>query len=67
MGVTLLVPGGMATSFFDDRDARYRPPPDAQLNPPEEVAEAVVFALTRPPGVEVRELVVCPSCEPSWP
>jgi NAD(P)-dependent dehydrogenase (short-subunit alcohol dehydrogenase family) len=67
VGVTLLVPGGMATSFFDDRDARYRPPPDAQLNPPEEVAEAVVFALTRPPGVEVRELVVCPSCEPSWP
>jgi NAD(P)-dependent dehydrogenase (short-subunit alcohol dehydrogenase family) len=67
VGVTLLVPGGMATAFFDARDAQYRPPADAVLSPPEEVADAVVYALTRPPGVEVRELVVCPSREPSWP
>ncbi len=25
-GVTLLVPGGMDTSFFDGRTAQYRPP-----------------------------------------
>src|SRR5215213_2971396 len=60
VGVTLLVPGGMATAFFDDREAQYRPPADATLNPPEEVADAVLYALTRPPGVEVREMVVCP-------
>jgi NAD(P)-dependent dehydrogenase (short-subunit alcohol dehydrogenase family) len=67
VGVTMLVPGGMRTAFFDGRDERYKPGPDAMLNPPEEVAQAVVFALTRPAGVELRELVVTPSIEPSWP
>jgi NAD(P)-dependent dehydrogenase (short-subunit alcohol dehydrogenase family) len=67
VAVTLLVPGGMSTAFFDGRDEQYRPPPDAALSPPAEVADAVVYALTRPPGVEVRELVVCPSRESSWP
>lgn len=67
VGVTMLVPGGMGTAFFDGRDEQYKPGPDAMLNPPEEVAAAVVFALTRPAGVELRELVVTPSVEPSWP
>jgi NAD(P)-dependent dehydrogenase (short-subunit alcohol dehydrogenase family) len=67
VGVTMLVPGGMQTAFFDSRDPQYKPPPDAKLSPPSEVAEAVVFALTRPPGVELREMVVCPSTESSWP
>jgi short-subunit dehydrogenase len=67
VGVTCLIPGGMQTAFFDGRDEQYKPPPDAQLAPPERVAETVVFALTRPDGVELRELVVCPSTEPSWP
>ena len=67
IGVTLLVPGGMQTPFFDDRPEQYRPPPTAQLNRPEDVAAAVVFALDQPPGCEVRELVVCPSNETSWP
>jgi NAD(P)-dependent dehydrogenase (short-subunit alcohol dehydrogenase family) len=67
VGVTLLVPGGMATSFFDARDERYKPPADAKLNRPEDVAAAVVFALCQPPGCEVRELVICPSGESSWP
>jgi 2-dehydro-3-deoxy-L-rhamnonate dehydrogenase (NAD+) len=67
IGVTLLVPGGMQTGFFDGRDARYRPPADAQLNRPEDVAAAVVFVLRQPPGCEVRELVVAPSTESSWP
>ena len=67
VGVTLLVPGGMQTSFFDGRDERYRPGPDAQLADPAEVAEAVVFALMRPDGCEVRELLVAPSRETSWP
>ena len=67
VGVTLLIPGGMHTAFFDDRDERYKPPPDAKLNRPEDVAAAVLFALRQPPGCEVRELVVCPSRESSWP
>ena len=67
VGVTMLVPGGMDTAFFDGRDERYRPGPDAQLNRPEDVADAVLYALSRPSGCELRELVVCPSREPSWP
>jgi NAD(P)-dependent dehydrogenase (short-subunit alcohol dehydrogenase family) len=65
--VTMLVPGGMQTAFFDTRDERYKPPADAKLAPPEQVADTIVFALTRPPGAEIRELVVCPSTESSWP
>ena len=67
VGVTLLIPGGMHTAFFDSREERYKPPPDAKLNRPDDVAEAVLFALRQPPGCEVRELVVCPSLESSWP
>jgi len=67
LGVTLVVPGGMRTAFFDDREERYKPPPDLRLSDPREVAEAIMFALTRPPGCEVRELVVCPDQETSWP
>jgi NAD(P)-dependent dehydrogenase (short-subunit alcohol dehydrogenase family) len=67
VGVTLLVPGGMQTAFFDSREERYKPPPDATLAPPEQVAATVVFALSRPAGTEMRELVVCPSTESSWP
>jgi NAD(P)-dependent dehydrogenase (short-subunit alcohol dehydrogenase family) len=67
VGVTLLVPGGMATAFFDGRPDQYKPGPHAKLNDPAEVADAVLYALTRPQGCEVRELVVCQSTEPSWP
>jgi NAD(P)-dependent dehydrogenase (short-subunit alcohol dehydrogenase family) len=67
LGVTMLVPGGMHTAFFDGRDEQYKPPPDAKLNQPEDVAQAVLFALRQPPGCEVRELVVTPSVEGSWP
>ena len=67
LGVTMLVPGGMHTAFFDGRAEQYKPPPDAKLNQPEDVAQAVVFALRQPPGCEVRELVVTPSVEGSWP
>jgi NAD(P)-dependent dehydrogenase (short-subunit alcohol dehydrogenase family) len=67
VGVTLLIPGGMHTPFFDGRTEQYKPPPDAKLNQPEDVAETVVFALSQPPGCEIRELVVCASTESSWP
>jgi NAD(P)-dependent dehydrogenase (short-subunit alcohol dehydrogenase family) len=67
VGVSMLIPGGMRTGFFDGRPEQYQPGPDAQLNDPQDVAAAVLFALRQPPGCEVRELVVCPSTEPSWP
>jgi NAD(P)-dependent dehydrogenase (short-subunit alcohol dehydrogenase family) len=66
-GVTLLVPGGMRTHFFDERDERYKPGPDAVLNDPANVAKAVVFALQQPAGCEIRELVVCANKESSYP
>ncbi|KAA9376901.1 SDR family oxidoreductase [Microbispora cellulosiformans] len=67
VGVTLLIPGGMHTSFFDDRPEQYKPGPDARLNQPEDVAAAILFALGQPRGCEVRELVVAASTETSWP
>ena len=67
VGLTTLIPGGMNTAFFDGRTEQYRPGPDAALNDPVNVADAVLFALTRPDGCEVRELLICPSTEPSWP
>jgi NAD(P)-dependent dehydrogenase (short-subunit alcohol dehydrogenase family) len=67
VGVTLLIPGGMHTHFFDDRTEQYKPPPDAKLNAPADVAATVVFALSQPAGCELRELVVCSSTEGSWP
>jgi NAD(P)-dependent dehydrogenase (short-subunit alcohol dehydrogenase family) len=67
VGVTLIVPGGMKTAFFDARDDRYKPPPDAPLNDPANVAAAILFALAQPPGCAVRELVICSSVESSYP
>jgi NAD(P)-dependent dehydrogenase (short-subunit alcohol dehydrogenase family) len=67
VGVTLIVPGGMRTGFFDAREERYKPPPDAPLNDPANVAEAVVFALSQPAGCAVRELVICSTVESSYP
>jgi NAD(P)-dependent dehydrogenase (short-subunit alcohol dehydrogenase family) len=67
VGVTLLLPGGMDTAFFDGRTEQYRPGPSAMLNDPANVADAVLYALSRPTGCEVRELVITPSVEPSWP
>ena len=67
VGVTLIIPGGMQTAFFDGRSEQYKPGPDTKLNRPEDVAEAVLFALRQPLGCEVRELLVAPSTETSWP
>lgn len=67
IGVTLLIPGGMKTGFFDGRDEQYKPGMDAQLNDPAHVAAAVLFALSQPPGCAVREMVVCPAAESSYP
>jgi NAD(P)-dependent dehydrogenase (short-subunit alcohol dehydrogenase family) len=65
--VTLLVPGGMQTAFFDGRPEQYRPAPDQVLNDPGHVADAVLFAIRQPGTCELRELVVTTSVEGSWP
>jgi NADP-dependent 3-hydroxy acid dehydrogenase YdfG len=57
----------MRTAFFDGRDEQYRPGADAALNDPADVAAAVLFALRQPAGCAVRELVVCPAQESSYP
>jgi NADP-dependent 3-hydroxy acid dehydrogenase YdfG len=67
VGVTMLTPGGMHTAFFEDRDDKYKPAADAALCRPEDVAAGVVFALSRPAGCEVKELVIAPETETSWP
>lgn len=67
VGVTLLIPGGMQTRFFDDRPEEFKPAADQHLNRPEDVARSVVFALRQPAGCELRELLVAPATEPSWP
>lgn len=63
IGVTLVVPGGMQTHFFDGRDPQYAPSVDDHLNDPADVAATIVFAMTQPTGCAVREMVVCPSAE----
>ena len=67
VGVTMLVPGGMRTAFFDGRTEQYKPGPDADLNDPADVAQVVMTVLRQPVGCEIRELVVATSTEPSWP
>ncbi|HEX6235184.1 MAG TPA: SDR family NAD(P)-dependent oxidoreductase [Jiangellaceae bacterium] len=67
VGVTLLIPGGMQTSFFDGRPEQYRPAADADLADPADVADVVLGVLSQPATCQVRELVVTPAQEPSWP
>jgi NAD(P)-dependent dehydrogenase (short-subunit alcohol dehydrogenase family) len=67
VNVTLVVPGGMRTKFFEQRDERYKPGPDAILNDPAHVAAAIMFALAQPTGCAVRELVIAAETETSYP
>lgn len=67
VGVTLLTPGGMRTAFFEGREPQYRPPDDLELLDPALVADTVHHVLSRPPGCELREIVIAPSGETSWP
>ena len=62
--VTAILAGGMRTPFLLDR---FPDIPPGNLQDPENVAEAVRFALTQPPGTVVAELMVLPMGETSWP
>lgn len=65
--VCCLIPGGMRTAFFDDRPEKYRPAADASLMDPADVAEVILRQLQLPATTWVRELIVTPPGEPSWP
>jgi len=67
IGVTTMIPGGMNTHFFDDRAEQYKPQDDSRLNSPSNVAQAILFVLSQPPGCEVREMLICHAEEGSWP
>lgn len=67
VGVSLLIPGGMRTHFFDGRDPKYQPGPDAELQEPSDVALSVLAMLSQPLSAQIREMVVVPGGETSWP
>jgi NADP-dependent 3-hydroxy acid dehydrogenase YdfG len=58
VGATLVSPAATDTTLWDAIDRRANPglPPRSAMLKPEDVAEAVVFALTRPAGVVVEEV-----------
>lgn len=54
--VTLIAPGYVDTPFYDS-------PPEDEVLRPDDVAEAVMFALSRPPHVDVNEILVRPTSQ----
>ncbi len=55
--VTLIEPGMTDTPFFDDR-------PTGALEP-EDIARAVMYALDQPPHVDVNEILIRPTSQPT--
>jgi len=55
--VTVIAPGMVDTPFFD------KVPSEAPLEP-DDVARAVLFALSQPPHVDVNEILVRPTAQP---
>ncbi len=57
--VTLIEPGMVDTPFFDDR-----PGPDHALHD-DDIAAAVIYALSQPDRVDVNEILIRPSSQPT--
>lgn len=55
--MTLIEPGAVDTPFFDNR-------PSGALEP-DDIARAVMFALTQPPHVDVNEILIRPIHQPT--
>jgi NADP-dependent 3-hydroxy acid dehydrogenase YdfG len=53
--VTLIEPGVVDTPFFDNR------PRDALLD--DDIARAVIYAVSQPPHVDVNEILVRPTAQ----
>ncbi|MFD7066764.1 SDR family oxidoreductase [Streptomyces sp. NPDC059913] len=60
VGVTLVAPGGMDTTFWDNLGGR----PERPMLTAEQVAESIVWAVGQPPGTDVNTLVIRPIGQP---
>ena len=56
--VTLIEPGMVDTPFFDD-------PPQIEALQADDIARAVVFAVSQPPHVDVNEILIRPTAQPT--
>jgi NADP-dependent 3-hydroxy acid dehydrogenase YdfG len=61
IGVTLIAPGRVETAFWDNRDGGL---PDGQLLSAEQIADAIVWAIAQPTGVDVNTVVIRPVGQP---
>jgi 2-dehydro-3-deoxy-L-rhamnonate dehydrogenase (NAD+) len=66
VGLTLISPGTMDTGLFEGRSAEWMPRTEIMMSA-QTVADAVMFALSQPAGVSVRELVITHYDAPDWP
>ena len=66
LGVSLVHPGLMDTGFFEGRRPEYMPPIKELLNP-SDVASAVLFCLSQPADVAVRDLFITDFTVNDWP
>ncbi|HET9141450.1 SDR family oxidoreductase [Actinophytocola sp.] len=61
IGVTLVAPGRVQTPFWDNRAEGV---PDGGLLTAEQIAEAIVWAIQQPSGVDVNTMVIRPVGQP---
>jgi NADP-dependent 3-hydroxy acid dehydrogenase YdfG len=60
VGVTLVAPGRVATAFWDAAGG----PPAGGLLTAEQVADAIVWAISQPSGVDVNTVIIRPIGQP---
>jgi NADP-dependent 3-hydroxy acid dehydrogenase YdfG len=56
--VTLIEPGMVDTPFFDS-------PPQIEALQPDDIARAVMYAVSQPPHVDVNEILIRPTAQPT--
>jgi NADP-dependent 3-hydroxy acid dehydrogenase YdfG len=61
IGVTLIAPGRVETAFWDGLGHL----PDGQLLTADQIAEAIVWAINQPRGVDVNTMVIRPIGQPA--